>query len=180
MEFCVLGLLMIRDMTIYEIHQAFKRTLSLFFSGSMGSIQFAVRKLLEGGRIDVANSREGGREKKIYTILQTGRESFASEIVAPVPLGKLETVSLARLSFLGVVDDRSVRVSAMERIVEAVEQSLANLESMDEEYAEVAVPPDHRGVFHYQMATLEYGLMSHRSSLEFFRDRLRRERGGEE
>lgn len=173
MEFCVLGLLMIRDMTIYEIHQAFRKTLSLFYSGSMGSIQFALRKLLARGLVARTEETVGKRTRKVYTVLAPGRAAFAAEMLAEIPPAKLETTALARMSFLGHLESHRQRAAVLQSIVRSITAALASLEALRAEVAQIDPAPETRDVFQYQVHTLDYGIMAHNAGLAWFRDRLR-------
>ena len=68
MEFIILGILLFKDMTIYEINTSFKKGLFLIYSASYGSLQNAVKKLLKKEFITFRETVENGRNKKIYSI----------------------------------------------------------------------------------------------------------------
>ena len=53
MENIILSLLLIKSMTIYEIRAFIQKNLSTVCSDSMGSIQSAIKKLIEKACIDV-------------------------------------------------------------------------------------------------------------------------------
>ncbi len=159
---------MLRPMTIYELSKSFKATLGLFYSASLGSLQVAVRNLRAKGCIAMEEARSGKRARKIYSILDRGREAFFHEMVDPIPETRLEVTSLARLHFMGLLRtlDEQARVKAI--IIEAVESSLAGLLAKREELARLQIPLEYRPVFHYQVMTLEYGIMSHKAALAWF------------
>jgi DNA-binding PadR family transcriptional regulator len=176
----VLGLLMMQDMTIYELSRSFKTSLALFYSASLGSLQVAARKLLARRLIAFREVREGGRRKKVYRILAAGKAAFRSGMMAPIPASRLEVTALSRLSFLGVLERQEDREIVLGMIVEATSAALEGLERLREEVGGLDVPPSYRGVLRYQLATLEYGIMAHRAGLAWFGSVLeeaRRERG---
>ena len=159
-------------MTIYEIHQAFRKTLSLFYSGSMGSIQFALRKLLARGLVARSEETVGKRTRKVYSILAPGRAAFAAEMLTEIPPAKLETTALARMSFLGLIEAPQQRVAVLRSIVRSITAALAGLEALRSELAQIDPAPETRSVFQYQVHTLDYGIMAHNAGLAWFRDRL--------
>lgn len=171
-DFCVLGLLLIRDMTIYELRQAFSRSLALFYSASLGSLQVAVRKLLAAGLVSVRELREGRRLKKVYRIEPAGTEAFFSGMTAEIPLSRLEVTALARLHFLGLLKSTRERKEVLFLIVAAIETALAGLEELKGRLSGLSVPAAERAVFAYQQKTLEYGIMAHRAGLAWFRELL--------
>ena len=64
----MLGLLLLSDRTIYGLRDRIGKGLHLMYSSSMGSIQAAVKKLLNTGDICFTEIVEKGRHKKIYSI----------------------------------------------------------------------------------------------------------------
>jgi DNA-binding PadR family transcriptional regulator len=156
-------------MTIYELGKAFKASLGLFYSASLGSLQVAVRKLRAKGFIAMEEIRQGKRVRKVYTLLEAGRQSFFGEMAGPIPDSKLEITSLARLHFMGLLHTTEERSMVKSIIVGAIESALSGLLETKAGLDRLPIPAEYRPVFHYQAKTLEYGIMSHRAALEWFR-----------
>ncbi|MGR0321035.1 PadR family transcriptional regulator [Agromyces sp. ZXT2-3] len=176
----ILGLLMLLGpQTLYSLNLQFRRGPSLFYRASFGSLQSALRGLVASGYVTVHEATESGRNKRIHTITDDGVAAFHAWIRSPLAGGDLEVAALSRLFLLGLVDDVDERRDILEHIVEEVERELARLEefaaSLDEQVGEV--PEEYRDVFRYQRATLDYGLMSHRAGLAWFRDLADRDDG---
>lgn len=155
-------------MTIYQLKVAFRQSLALFYSDSLGSLQVAIRKLLARDLISFKEVRDGRRVKKLYHIEPAGRETFFAGMKAEIPPTRLEVTALARLHFLGLLAPRE-RQEVLDLIVEAISTALAGLEDMKKELDRLSVPAARRTVFDFQLRTLEYGIMSHRAGLEWFR-----------
>ena len=68
MAFLILGLLMIRSLTVYDIKTILEKKISPFYAASYGSIQAAVRKLLKNEHVTFTEKVEKGRNKKVYSI----------------------------------------------------------------------------------------------------------------
>jgi DNA-binding PadR family transcriptional regulator len=164
--------LLLKDMSIYSLQKAFERSLSLFYSGSMGSIQFAVRKLLESGEITSRESHHGKRRSKIYSVTAKGRAHFFEAMYEPIPESKLETTALARTSFLGLLPNATERERVLSIIVDSIRESLQQLETLESELENEQVPEGLETVFYYRTRPLDYGMHSHRHALAFF-ERLR-------
>jgi PadR family transcriptional regulator, regulatory protein AphA len=163
-----LGLLMLRPMTIYELSMAFKSTLGLFYSASLGSLQVAVRKLRAKDFITMEEVRTGKRVRKVYTVQASGRMAFFNEMLEPIPEAKLEVTSLARLHFMGLLPaETRFRVKAI--ILEAIDASLSGLIAKQHELSQLRIPAEYLPIFNYQVKTLEYGIMSHTAALEWFK-----------
>lgn len=76
MDKIILGLLMIKTMTGYEIRNNIKNNFSLMCSDSAGSFQSAIEKLLSMGMITCEEYVEKGVNKKRYTITDKGHSTF--------------------------------------------------------------------------------------------------------
>jgi hypothetical protein len=114
---------------------------------------------------------DAGRLKKVYEITDAGAATFHAWIRSPIVGGDLETAALSRLFLLGLVEDEAERRVVIDGIIAGIEQELAGLEgfalALDAQAA--AIPDVYRDVFRYQRATLDYGVVAHRASLEWFR-----------
>lgn len=64
MDNIILGLLLLSSKTIYQLRERIAKGLNLMYSSSMGSIQAAVKKLLNCGDIQYEETTEDGKYKK--------------------------------------------------------------------------------------------------------------------
>ena len=76
MENIILGLLLLKNRTIYELRKRINDGLNLMYSCSTGSIQAAIKKLLQNGHVAVRETTENGKLKKIYSITEKGKTAF--------------------------------------------------------------------------------------------------------
>lgn len=166
MEYIILGLLIHRSMTIYEINACFKEGLSLIYSASYGSIQNGIKKLLKNGDIHFSETVKNGRNKKIYSLNDAGRSKFYKWMSSEIEPNKLETNMLIKIYFLGLIPEKSDKLHIVQDILEkasgatneikGLEESLNNeLDEASKIYAK------------YQLKTLNYGVMSHSASLSW-------------
>lgn len=174
MDFCILGLLMLFPHSLYDLKRAFSKSLSLFYSSSLGSIQVSVKKLLEQGLIEVHERSKKGRAKVTYRITEAGRAFFLTQLTAPIQAGRLEETVLARYHFLGLVE-REKRVETLRFLIAAIQASLTELQTLKASLDEMAIPPEWREVAHYQIATADYGIQAHQTGLVWFKKQLERE-----
>lgn len=168
-EYAVLGLLLIKAMTIYELNRAFKQGMSLFYSASYGSLQTAVKKLLEKGYAAYTESVENGRHKKIFSITEEGVKAFYDWMQEDIPMSKLEVTALSKLHFLGLVSDLNERKKVVDRIMTAIEAMISELEGYEKEIKAYQIPESYQTIFFYQAKTLDYGIMAHKAALEWFK-----------
>ena len=104
MEFVILGLLLLKPRTLYELNKTLAEKISLFYSASFGSISSAINKLLEKGWIELREHIERGRNKKIYTITAAGQSAFHDWLNSAIAPEKVKEPALTRLFFLGYLD----------------------------------------------------------------------------
>lgn len=168
MEYAVLGLLLINTMTIYELNSAFKRSMSLFYSASYGSLQTAIKKLMGKRYVDYEESVENGRHKKIFNITKAGTKAFYDWMRDDIPKSKLEVTALSKLHFLGLVVDLYERKNIVVRILTALEEVIGELEGYEKEIKAYQIPESYQPIFFYQAKTLNYGIMAHKAALEWF------------
>jgi DNA-binding PadR family transcriptional regulator len=100
MDLIVLGLLVIRALTIYELSTTIERLFSQVSSNSMGSLQAALKRMLDKGFLEVTEYTEGGVLKKRYAATDAGRAHFAEAINRPMR-PKDRNMELAKLFFMG-------------------------------------------------------------------------------
>ena len=131
MDSVVLGLLMIRPMTSYEINAAFKAGLSMIYSASYGSIQAVLKKLLKSGMAEYTESIESGRLKKTYTIKEKGRIEFYSWMNSRQGSGRIQGTVLSKIYFLGVISTAEERVKILQNISLQIKSASEDLELLE-------------------------------------------------
>jgi|GEM_PF-264734 len=178
MDFVLLGFLMIRDLSAYEMRKILQRKVSPFYSASLGSIQTTLKKLEDNGLIRTLETNAKGRRKKLYRIAESGRRGFAERMFSEIATGKLEQDIATRLFFLGLLDAPE-RLKITRSIVAALEDTLEEYDAAAEEAARAEVPESLRQVAVYQIKTLELAIALYRSMLEWFR-RFQEQLEGEE
>lgn len=175
MEYVILGLLILKSQTVYELNKAFEQGVSLIYSASYGSLQSALKNLLTKQWATFEEQVENGRSKKRYIITPAGQAAFREWMMSgDIPLHKLEAIALCKVYFLGLVEDADHKREIIRGILEKIEAGEARMRSMDEQLKTVHVPEQYKEVFRYQMHTLDYGLRSHRFSKEWFEELLQK------
>ena len=168
MEHVVLGLLIIQSLTLYGLNQAFKQGISMFYSASYGSLQIAVKNLLNRGMIVYDEKVDKGRNKKVYSITELGKDGFYQWMLDEIPVNKLEVTALAKLYFLGLIQSREQREQIISEILSKIELIQDQLGSMNAEIGQMEIPASYKGILKYQLKTLDYGLKSHAFAREWF------------
>ncbi|CAM4440733.1 PadR family transcriptional regulator [Paenibacillus tarimensis] len=171
MEFVILGLLLIRSLSQYDIKAILERKISPFYSPSLGSIQAALKKLQARGLTQLQADENSPRGRKLYTITAEGKQHFMTWMLAPFSHGRLEQEATTKLFFLGLVSpaERLAIVREMTRVLEA------NVQEYETAYTEAntrmgsgGTPVHLAEVARFQLKTLELGLHDQRSMLAWF------------
>ncbi|WP_271753172.1 PadR family transcriptional regulator [Cohnella sp. JJ-181] len=171
MEFVILGLLLLRDLTQYEVKTILERRVSPFFSASLGSIQAAFKKLEREGHVDRREVADGGRIKKVYSITAAGRPYFFEWMLAAADSNRLDKEVTTKLFFLGLLT-LAERQAVVAALVGKLEETVRQFEAASAEAGRQPAPDPYAEIAKYQLKTLELGLYHHRSMLSWFRSLL--------
>ena len=201
MDIVILGFLMIKGSTIYELRQMIKNSLSTVSSDSTGSIQAALKKLLNKKMITFTEQIEGGINKKVYYITDVGKEHFQQAIAQPM-LYKEKNMELSKFFFMGFTD-KAKRDDMLADYIHVLEDELASLEKINTSTspryqfddaglqdlkkrggaAEYMTLENVNEIAHFQYATLDLGIEKARFEIEWFkkfRERLNLEDAADE
>ena len=165
MRFVILGLLLSGPLSLYDVRKRFTAGISLFYSASFGSIQRALKQLVDVGAVTVHAVTYSARGKRLYQVTDDGRRSWRDWMLEPIPPGQeAETTILAKVFLLGRLDLAADRVAVLEAAKACAGRELASLQALASELDSIAatVPEQHRATFGYQRATLDYGVRAQR------------------
>jgi DNA-binding PadR family transcriptional regulator len=168
MENVVLGLLIIQSLTLYELNQAFKQGISMFYSASYGSLQAAVKNLLQKEMVVFEEKVDRGRNKKVYSITENGRAAFYTWMLADTPVSKLEVTALSKIYFLGLIPEVPQKKQIVIEIMRQTQAVQDELVEMNEAIRQMNIPDTYQEILHFQLKTLEYGIKSHAFAREWF------------
>lgn len=194
MDKLILGLLMIKHFTVYEIRQVLRQNFSSMCSDSLGSIQAALKKLSQQGAVTYSEYVEKGKMKKEYAITALGRILFLEWLKTPIDMSKNKNMDLGKFLFMGylpkkeqlqmldlTIEGLEVEVQEFEAVKDAIrfteeqEKVKAYLEQnshLATELIETSQAADLAEsisqIGYFEMKTLEFGLDSARFQLDLF------------
>ena len=194
MDKLILGLLMIKHFTVYEIRQVMRQNFSSMCSDSLGSIQAALKKLSQQGAVTYSEYVEKGKMKKEYAITASGRILFLEWLKKPIDMSKNKNMDLGKFLFMGylpkkeqlqmldlTIEGLEVEVQEFEAVKDAIrfteeqEKVKAYLEQnshLATELIETSQAADLAEsisqIGYFEMKTLEFGLDSARFQLDWF------------
>jgi DNA-binding PadR family transcriptional regulator len=124
----ILGFLMHRKMTGYDLKQAISISFSFFSNISYGSIYPALKKLNQDQLVSmevIAGDNE--RTRKVYSITAMGRAHFLEALGAPIEYGKGRSTFLPRLFFFAHLSarQREALTQGYENSITTVKEVLA-------------------------------------------------------
>lgn len=125
MEIIILGLLMLKSSTIYEISKHIKINFTSISSQSMGSIQATMKKLLSNGLAVCEECTQNGVNKKVYSLTAHGRAYFMDGISKPM-LYKEKNMEFGKFFFMGFVRPNK-RMELIDAYIAALEHEQSQL-----------------------------------------------------
>lgn len=171
MEHVILGLLMLRQRSIYEIKKILEETISLFYSASFGSINSAIEKLVAKQAVTVQEQVEGGRFKKIYSITPIGQTLFEQWLASAIPQEKVKDPALTRLFFMGFLAP-SEQIRLLREHLGSVQMLHAQLNSLLREREQINVAAEQQALADFQWLTLEYGVAYYGFNINWYQQLL--------
>lgn len=98
----ILGFLNDGEMSGYDIKQFFSNSIGFFYDASFGAIYPALRKLEEEGLVTKQEIIQSGKPNKIlYSITESGKEMFQTEMMTPIQPPIVRSDMLVKLFFAG-------------------------------------------------------------------------------
>ncbi|HBG5343303.1 TPA: helix-turn-helix transcriptional regulator [Clostridioides difficile] len=137
MDKIILGLLMMKKMTIYELRNTIEMNFTSMCSSSMGSIQAAIKKLLEKKMIVYEEFLENNVNKKFYVLADEGKTCFLEWVQTAMITGKMKDMELSKLFFMGFVP-KEKRVSLIESYIVGLKKEREQLENIKKQDSDTA------------------------------------------
>jgi DNA-binding PadR family transcriptional regulator len=128
MEIIILGLLIIKECTIYELRKIIDIKLASMSSNSMGSIQAAVKKLLGNDMLAYSEFVENSVNKKVYKATEKGKVYFLDSISKPMRYRE-KNMELGKLYFMGFAPG-SIRADLISAYISQLKEERAKYEEL--------------------------------------------------
>lgn len=148
------------------------------YSSSMGSIQAAVKKLLNCGYINYEEMIDNGKYKKVYGITESGKQHFYEWINAPIEKQSPKNPELAKIYFMGFSDKKNRETNIQQHLLYLKEQYNV-LETICESAKNIDVSEEQKDILNYQFASALYGKDIIKFNIDWFEQLLGKMRNGE-
>jgi len=126
MDKLILGLLMLKRLTVYEIRGIIRKNFGPVCSDSLGSIQAAIKKLLAAQMVTCSEYVEKSVNKKQYSITDHGREEFLAWLEIPADMSNSKNMEFGKLLFMGLMPSDK-RPALIDEIIALLEKELSGL-----------------------------------------------------
>lgn len=171
MAFLILGLLMIRSLTVYDIKTTLEKKISPFYAASYGSIQAAVRKLLKNGHVTFTEKVENGRNKKEYAITPAGQEAFFAWMREDFSVSKFHDEALVKVFFFGFIS-REERIRLLTDYIQRLTAEYEEMLTFQKSAVGMDIPAEHRDIYNFQIASLDYGVQATAYEIKWYQSLL--------
>jgi DNA-binding PadR family transcriptional regulator len=152
-EYILLGFLMERDMTGYDMKQHMSISTAYFVDASFGSIYPALKRLEKKGFVEFNELIENGKLKKIYAINEQGKEQFLKWLASPITMSRTDSsFPLAKIFFF--------RYLPREQAGQLIEQCIQDLLKYKKSLLELRSKVEDKADM-FELCTLDYGLDSY-------------------
>ena len=123
----ILGLLMEKSRTGYEINEVFETIFSHFYRGSYGMIYPTLKKLQKQGLVEKEIILQDGKpNKNVFTITDKGKTQFYEYLTTNISLESRESEFLVRM-YLGEHVEKEVLLSWIKDEVQKKKELIAQL-----------------------------------------------------
>ena len=131
MDKIILGILMLRRMTAYELRNTIRDNFKSMCSDSLGSIQVALKKLLSLKMVTFEDLVEKGINKKRYAITDIGEKVLMEWIKIPIDISKTKNIDMGKLLFMGYIP-KNEQKNLINKIILSLEEEYSELKNLKE------------------------------------------------
>ena len=153
MEHFILGLLMVYQLTAYELHNLIKSNYQGICSHSIGNIQRALKKLHEKELVMMTEVRDGKVVKKVFSITPKGRAAFMKWLNNPIAITKAKNMEIGRLLLLGFLT-KEQQLANIEIVIEDLKGEYEYMKAIETHVAEAG--DTHQAVVDYLKEDHDY------------------------
>jgi PadR family transcriptional regulator, regulatory protein AphA len=179
LEHAILGFLNYRSFTGYDLKKIFDTSVRHFWPADQAQIYRTLGRLSDRGFAEQERIEQSDRpDRKVYHITQAGRDELRRWLLTPLTVGENRSAPMVQVFFAGQLTDEEV-LAIFERTAEMIHQVLAIYEQIPQQmdaYSDYVQSPRE---FTFWMMTLEVGILSAKTNLEYIENVIQRIRKGE-
>lgn len=156
----ILGLLLDGDKSSYDLKKNMEASTGYFYNTSQGSIQPALKKLVQNGHVTFYEENKGERVKKVYTITKEGEKEFLKWVSQGISIDKPREPALVKMFFFNHVH-HDQKVKMIEEYLHEIGKTVFLLKMMKQnsiEQIEKSKKSLDQNKIKSRMSTLEFGI----------------------
>ncbi len=167
LEYAILGFLNYSPLSGYDLKKVFDNSVRHFWPADQSQIYRTLARLADKGLVEQEVLRGVVRpDRKVYQITPAGREALRAWLLSPLASQEVRIAALIQVFFAGQLTDEQV-LALFERLAAEARAALAAYDQIPQAAgAEEPTLGPPRERFFWQL-TLDYGLMSTRTDLEW-------------
>jgi DNA-binding PadR family transcriptional regulator len=167
LDHAILGFLTYRPYTGYDLKKIFDTSVRHFWPAHQSQIYRTLNRLSENGFVEMEKVEQENRPaRKQYTITEEGRRELHRWMTTPLPFGEYRSAAMIQVFFAGQLSNQEI-VQVYRRAADFIRQGLEQYDQIPkqiEAYSEIVQSPRD---FFFWMQTLEIGMMTARTNLEW-------------
>jgi DNA-binding PadR family transcriptional regulator len=167
-QMIILGLLHKGPHTGYEVQKRMEGTTDFFYSTSAGSIHPAFKKLEEASYVTAHSAPRDGRNRKVFTITETGRAAFLDWLGKDIALARIKEDVLVKLFFFEHLNGEE-RTELMKRHIAQLRQVHGILSEMHRDYSHC---PEGERPSQFQLMTIHFGIDYYQFAADWYEKQL--------
>lgn len=153
LEFIILGIVLEKDITGYDIKKNIENGIGVFYKASFGSLYPALKKLANKGDLTIFEKPYGKRKKIFYHITDEGKNKFSNWLSSPIDLFEGTNTYLAKVYFFDQLP-ADIRERQLLEFQINYENYLNKLKALEKEFDRM----DNKECFYFKLSTLYYGI----------------------
>lgn len=179
LEQAILGFLNYRPYSGYDLKRIFDTSVRHFWPADQSQIYHTLARMNEKEWVDIEIIPQESRPaRKVYHITSVGKEAFQNWLTAPLPPPENRSADMIQVFFAGQLSDEEI-LGLFERAAESIRAGLAHYQQIPRDMGTYCEYTDSPRDFFFWMLTLEVGIHTLQSNLEFIENLIQRIRDGE-
>jgi len=179
LEYAILGFLKDHPSSGYDLKKIFDTSVRHFWPADQSQIYRTLAQMNNNGWVAIELIPQAARpNRKVYHITTAGQEAFRQWLTTPLPQQENRSADLIQVFFAGLLSDDEI-LALFEHAVANIRAGLAQYAQIPrdlEAYSQYTTSPRD---FFFWMLTLDVGIHTLQSNLDFIENLIQRIRNGE-
>ena len=179
LEHAILGFLNYRPYSGYDLKKIFDTSVRHFWPADQSQIYRTLSRMNKKGWVNIQIIRQESRpDRKLYHITDEGQKALQQWLATPLPPQDNRSADMIQVFFAGQLSDEDV-LTLFERAAENIRDGLAQYEQIPRQIEAYSEYTTSEREFFFWMLTLDVGIHTMQSNLEFIENLIQRIRNGE-